>query len=195
MSRLENHTPKRVVTLWRIHPDLLNEVQSESTPDELAIPTRLAQAADLSFAARGLIITLLHLATLNGVSLVSAVHVSGMGGFGIDKARSLIRELTLHGHLIPADRQMDKSGYVYLLQSPTTYYKIGKTNAPNNRLKTFNVKLPFEVEYAALIETSDMHRLEKELHERYETKRVKGTEWFALDADDVTYIKSLDGGS
>ncbi len=34
-------------------------------------------------------------------------------------------------------------GYVYLLQSPTGYWKIGRTSDPNDRMKTFSVKLPF----------------------------------------------------
>lgn len=82
-------------------------------------------------------------------------------------------------------------GYVYLIQSPTTAYKIGRTINPDNRLATFHVKLPFEVEYVAIIPTDDMYGLERSLHERFSAKRVSNTEWFHLDAADVEYIKSL----
>jgi hypothetical protein len=82
------------------------------------------------------------------------------------------------------------SGYVYLLQSPTKSYKIGRSKNPQDRLKTFSVKLPFEVEYIALIETPDMTGLERQLHERFAEKRVNG-EWFELSEEDVQYIQGL----
>lgn len=81
-------------------------------------------------------------------------------------------------------------GYVYLLQSPTGYYKIGRTKDPNDRMATFSVKLPFEVEYACLIHTQDMHKLESDLHEMFSQKRVNG-EWFSLNDTDVDHIKGL----
>ncbi len=84
-------------------------------------------------------------------------------------------------------------GYVYLLQSPTSAYKIGRTKSPKSRSKTFGVQLPFEVEFIALIKTNDMLRLEAELHQQYAEKRVNG-EWFNLSSEDVEYIKSLAGG-
>lgn len=81
-------------------------------------------------------------------------------------------------------------GYVYLVQSPTGSYKIGRTKDPDNRMKTFSVKLPFEVDYVCVIETGDMYALERNLHQQYATKRVNG-EWFMLDTTDVNFIKSL----
>lgn len=91
---------------------------------------------------------------------------------------------------IAAKRQTASPGYVYLIQSPSGAYKIGRSKNPENRLKTFGVKLPFEVEYIAIIRTSDMYALESDLHIRYSDKRVNG-EWFALAPADVDYIKSL----
>lgn len=81
-------------------------------------------------------------------------------------------------------------GFVYLIQSPTEYYKIGRTRNPDDRLKTFGVKLPFEVAYIALIPTRDMYRLEKNLHSYFARKRVGG-EWFKLFPQDVDFIKGL----
>jgi hypothetical protein len=86
-----------------------------------------------------------------------------------------------------------KPGYVYLLQSPSAAYKIGRTKAPQNRLKTFAVNLPFEVEYIALIQTNDMAGLERQLHQRFADKRVNG-EWFELSSEDVQYIQGLSNG-
>ena len=81
-------------------------------------------------------------------------------------------------------------GFVYLLQSPTSAYKIGRTKNPDDRLKTFGVKLPFEVEYVCLIKTADMGALEAELHGYFADKRING-EWFNLTPDDVAQIKEM----
>lgn len=86
-------------------------------------------------------------------------------------------------------RKRNRSGYVYILkQIGGTYYKIGRTNNPDNRLATFSVKLPFEVQYEHLIKTDDMYALEAELHARYAHCRVGG-EFFALSPDDLAAIK------
>ncbi len=83
-----------------------------------------------------------------------------------------------------------KPGYVYLIQSPTGAYKIGRTSNPANRIKTFSVKLPFEVEYVCVIPTEDMHGLEAQLHALYAEQRING-EWFNLTPDNVEFIKGL----
>lgn len=82
-------------------------------------------------------------------------------------------------------------GFVYLLQSPTGYFKIGRTRNPERRISTLDVKLPFEIEVIALIPCPDMRQLERDLHERYADKRAGG-EWFALTPEDVAYIKGLE---
>lgn len=87
-----------------------------------------------------------------------------------------------------------KKGFVYVLQSPTGAYKIGRTKSPEDRLKTFSVKLPFEVEYTCLIKAEDMYSAEKRLHEKFSEKRING-EWFKLNENDIDYIKSLQGAS
>lgn len=91
---------------------------------------------------------------------------------------------------LPPRTTKTTEGYVYLVQSISGAYKIGRTSNPANRLKTFNVKLPFEVEYLAVIPTSNMHGLEAELHNKYAQQRING-EWFDLSPADVEYIKGL----
>ena len=82
-------------------------------------------------------------------------------------------------------------GYVYLINEINgPHYKIGRSVNPEDRTKTFGIKLPYKIEYEALIPTTDMHNLEAELHARFADKRVDG-EWFALEPADVDYIKSL----
>lgn len=88
-----------------------------------------------------------------------------------------------------------KQGYVYLTQSPSGAYKIGLTAKPEDRAYTFGVKLPFEIEFLALIHTDNMWALETELHQRFSDKRLNGSEFFALAAEDVQYIQSLAGGA
>lgn len=87
-------------------------------------------------------------------------------------------------------KQLSKKGYVYLLKSPTGFWKIGKTVDPKNRIATFSVKLPFEVSYAHLIPCYDHHKLEAELHIVFSHLRVEG-EWFKLSSTDVQWITSL----
>lgn len=81
-------------------------------------------------------------------------------------------------------------GWVYLLRSSDDVYKIGRTRDPKNRIRTFSVKLPFDVEYEHLVRCDDMYAMETELHQRFADKRLDG-EWFILTDNDVEYIKSL----
>lgn len=83
-------------------------------------------------------------------------------------------------------------GYVYVLRSPTGAFKIGLTKNPTDRLHTFSVKLPFEVEFELLIKTDDMRSLETELHARYADKHING-EWFTLTESDIADLRQLDG--
>lgn len=87
----------------------------------------------------------------------------------------------------PNNRQT--AGYVYLIKSSTGHYKIGRTGNLNNRLRTFSVKLPFEVEFVHVISAGDMMATERQLHQYFASKRVNG-EWFSLTDDDVTIIRA-----
>lgn len=91
---------------------------------------------------------------------------------------------------VSARKQSNKSGYVYLIRSQDGYFKIGHTSDPDNRMKTFSVKLPFDVEYVCLIWSGDRFELERSLHDLYKSKHVNG-EWFNLSDEDVNYLKGL----
>lgn len=88
---------------------------------------------------------------------------------------------------------MPDPGYVYLIQSPTGVYKIGRAKNPDNRMETFSVKLPFEVAYIHLIPCENYRHSERQLHIRYADKRING-EWFDLTPEDVAWIKSIETG-
>lgn len=83
-----------------------------------------------------------------------------------------------------------RPGYVYLLSSPFGFYKIGCSIKPKNRLLTFGVTLPFEVECICLIYSRDMYGLEKQLHQHFADRRTRG-EWFELSDADIEYVKGL----
>lgn len=87
-----------------------------------------------------------------------------------------------------------RDGFVYVVKSLTNnaYYKIGRTRNLHRRTKTFDVKLPFDVEIVCLIKTEDMYKLEGELHGRYVHKRKDG-EWFNLSHEDLLWLKSFPG--
>lgn len=101
--------------------------------------------------------------------------------------QSLRRVLTLQS----LSKPRDCSGFVYVLKEINgTHYKIGRTVDPDNRLRTFSVKLPFPVKFEHLIKCEDMYALERELHKRFLHKHING-EWFALDNEDLEYIRSV----
>ena len=83
-----------------------------------------------------------------------------------------------------------RAGFVYLLKSNTGHWKIGRATDPNNRLKTFGIQLPFEVEFEHLIPTDNMAEAEQMLHDHFASKRLRG-EWFDLSPEDVAYIKAI----
>lgn len=92
-----------------------------------------------------------------------------------------------------ATRKASKTtcGFVYVVkQVGGEHYKIGRTVDPDDRLNTFNVKLPFPVEFEILLKCEDMYKLESELHARYVDKRTRG-EWFSLNTDDLEAIRSI----
>jgi len=90
----------------------------------------------------------------------------------------------------PKKTKKPTPGYIYLIRSMTGYYKIGKSKEPERRIKSLGVQLPFAIEPVAIIETDNMRKLERELHQKFDDQRGDG-EWFALTPGDVQYIKGL----
>lgn len=80
-------------------------------------------------------------------------------------------------------------GFVYLIHNATQdTYKIGKSKDPVKRLSQLRTSSPDEIAIVCTIETSDMDRLEGELHQEFADKHIRG-EWFRLTQPDVEYIK------
>lgn len=83
----------------------------------------------------------------------------------------------------------EKPGYVYLLKAGP-YYKIGKTQNVDERIKQLATLPPFDLELVHVIPSPQPHKLESVLHKRFDDLRVNG-EWFLLGTEDVEYIEEL----
>jgi len=75
---------------------------------------------------------------------------------------------------------------VYLLRYQELY-KIGKSINVPERIGQLRLALPFDVQHIHTIAAVDPAPLEKQLHERFADKRIRG-EWFALDVFDIDEI-------
>lgn len=84
------------------------------------------------------------------------------------------------------------AGYVYLLKDVeiSQRYKIGYTRNPSQRLKRFDVVLPFKTKLISLIKAQNARLLENWLHKRFASSRREG-EWFDLSDDDVANLQNL----
>lgn len=106
---------------------------------------------------------------------------------GIRDLFDLFREIATWAY----DALYPGKGWVYLIPEPVKgTYKIGKAADPDDRISTFEVRLPFEVNPEHLIRCTDRHKLESALHRHYASKRVAG-EWFALTPGDVESLKTI----
>lgn len=81
-----------------------------------------------------------------------------------------------------------KSGFIYIIEHQGVH-KIGIARNVLNRIKT--IKLPHEVKVIKTIITNNMLFAERQLHERFEGKRLNG-EWFQLDHDDLQWLCAIE---
>lgn len=76
-----------------------------------------------------------------------------------------------------------KNGYVYLIKFGE-FFKIGRSNDFDRRLREIKTKLPEEGDLVHVMETDDPEGIEAYWHNRFKDKRARG-EWFKLLNDDV----------
>lgn len=84
---------------------------------------------------------------------------------------------------------IDNLGFVYVIKSELGY-KIGYSKEIHQRNKIFNVKLPFQWEFAKIFCLKDYKLFEKFLHKIFTTKKING-EWFDLNENDLTSIEKV----
>lgn len=83
-------------------------------------------------------------------------------------------------------------GFVYLLTVDNLHWKIGRTFDLRKRLKQYNTSSHTRLSFEHIIPTTDCVAAERQLHERYASKRdAEGREWFNLDQNDVAEIKAI----
>lgn len=81
-------------------------------------------------------------------------------------------------------------GYVYVMQSSSGHYKIGKTAYLFDRIADISRNLAFEVQYCTIIESTYYSQLELQLHRHFANKCI-GREWFRLGIADLEYIRNI----
>jgi Meiotically up-regulated gene 113 len=80
-----------------------------------------------------------------------------------------------------------KDGYIYAIKFGD-YYKIGRSNDIERRIKQINIALPERGEIIHFIETDDPVGIEKYWHNRLDAYRENG-EWFKLPANELAAFK------
>jgi excisionase family DNA binding protein len=83
-------------------------------------------------------------------------------------------------------RDLEDVKCVYVIRF-REFFKIGCTQNIRNRLAEISIGLPEEPEIFTIIQCDDHFKVEKQLHNAFANKRVRG-EWFALDSSDLKLI-------
>jgi len=91
------------------------------------------------------------------------------------------------------DMKRHKFSHVYVIEGThngNVAYKIGKADKLSERLKTFNVKIPFDIELICSFYVKDSLGLEAKLHAEYSKQRLAG-EWFDISyKNNISIIKT-----
>jgi predicted GIY-YIG superfamily endonuclease len=88
------------------------------------------------------------------------------------------------GLIVSIKLHNDHSGYVYLIEAENGLVKIGRTEDVERRLSSINSASPICVTLLHSEFVKDAVEMERVLHDRFQSKRMRG-EWFRLSESDV----------
>ncbi len=91
----------------------------------------------------------------------------------------------------PWEKGASASGHVYFIKASNGAVKIGRTSNLEDRMKTFEVKLPFPISLEPYFATRHAKAVEKMFHDLFADKRLAG-EWFDLSEEVLNSIKRGD---
>lgn len=83
-----------------------------------------------------------------------------------------------------------RAGFVYCVfieVNGERVYKVGKSVDFRGRLSSHQTSSPFELFVAACYYVPNMNTEERDLHDLFDSKRVRG-EWFRLDREDLAIV-------
>lgn len=150
-----------------------------------------------------------YLLSLDDDELVTMKSLIAAGPSGPDAVRTFVKELEGAGYIkrdctnhsgmfvwvvrvlnkeFTSNPPTDNPGYVYIFRNGHIF-KIGKTTNLKARLKALRSGLVEDSELVHVIESTDHWWAERQLHKRFEKKRVKG-EWYALSGPDLEWLTS-----
>lgn len=112
-----------------------------------------------------------------------------------DEASAIVRDNAKLLPVAPNEDETDEGdpsvrvqGFVYMLRNDRRY-KIGFTKSPIRRFREVRLELPDETIRVHAIETDDPIGIESYWHKRFASKRIRDSEWFELDGNDIRAFK------
>lgn len=170
----------------RMSRDKLLEKIAEAVRQHKGIPTRpefrMCSRSDPTFPASNTISN--HFPTKH--ELIEALRAWALGKSDFDDVAALLPE---PGPVTPTIRSTTKpaEGHVYLIKSGD-FYKIGRSDELERRVKEIRIALPDAATLAHSIRTDDPSGIEAYWHRRFADKRANG-EWFKLSTTDVAAFR------
>lgn len=117
------------------------------------------------------------------IAIWAVMYTSWRAG---DGARSEI------GYVSNPSKRHSNFIYVWKDKEDNRYYKIGRTNNPYKRLKTFQTAQPKPIEVVAVAAVKNDEKAESFIHKKFANIRVRDNgEWFYAKNDLKRYVSSI----
>jgi predicted GIY-YIG superfamily endonuclease len=82
-----------------------------------------------------------------------------------------------------------KDGFVYLIWTGTNYFKIGRTNNPEKRIKAHRTSNNLIEGYTAIFYVEDMYMAETVLKRKFEKYMADSREWYELPIHELKELE------